>query len=166
MFQFTRFPSTALCVQAGMTGHDPSRVSPFGYPRIKARSTASRGFSQPPTSFIGIWRQGIHRWLFVAWDFFVLDARARSEVLNQRTRTRAVEGRRAQASGDGDLELSSSSGAALPRGRGRSGLTAGGRVLPQNGTVMPGAAGPGGATCARERRGVGVVDGPISQRST
>jgi hypothetical protein len=72
----------------------------------------------------------------------------------------------AQASGDGDLELSSSSGAALPRGRGRSGLTAAGRVLPQNGTVMPDAAGPGGATCARERRGVGVVDGPISQRST
>src|SRR3954471_17221706 len=85
MFQFTRFPSTALCVQAGMTGHDPSRVSPFGYPRIKARSTAHRGFSQPSTSFIGIWRQGIHRWLFIAWEFFFLltykDARARSAVL-------------------------------------------------------------------------------------
>ena len=54
-----------------MTGHDPSRVSPFGYPRIKARSTAPRGFSQPPTSFIGIWRQGIHRWLFLAWEFFL-----------------------------------------------------------------------------------------------
>ena len=66
MFQFPRFPLTALCVQAGVTGHDPSRVSPFGYPWIKARSTAPRGFSQPPTSFIGIWRQGIHRWLFVA----------------------------------------------------------------------------------------------------
>ena len=36
MFQFPRFPLTALCVQAGMTGHDPSRVSPFGDPRIKA----------------------------------------------------------------------------------------------------------------------------------
>ena len=68
MFQFPRSPSTVLCVQTGMTGHDPSRVSPFGYPRIKAWSTAPRGFSQPPTSFIGIWRQGIHRWLFVAWD--------------------------------------------------------------------------------------------------
>ena len=67
MFQFPRFPPTALCVQAGVTGHDPSRVSPFGDPRIKARSTAPRGLSQPPTSFIGIWRQGIHRWLFVAW---------------------------------------------------------------------------------------------------
>src|SRR5690242_14408787 len=36
MFQFPRFPPLALCVQAGMTGHDPSRVSPFGDPRIKA----------------------------------------------------------------------------------------------------------------------------------
>jgi hypothetical protein len=34
MFQFPRFPPTALCVQAGVTGHDPSRVSPFGDPRI------------------------------------------------------------------------------------------------------------------------------------
>ena len=36
MFQFPRFPPPALCVQAGVTGHDPSRVSPFGYPRIEA----------------------------------------------------------------------------------------------------------------------------------
>jgi hypothetical protein len=68
MFQFPRFPPAALCIQAGVTGHDPSRVSPFGHPRIEAWSAAPRGFSQPPTSFIGIWRQGIHRWLFVAWD--------------------------------------------------------------------------------------------------
>ena len=71
-----------------MTGHDPSRVSPFGYPRIKAWSTAPRGFSQPPTSFIGIWRQGIHRWLFIAWEFTCTvsfkDARARSAVLKGR----------------------------------------------------------------------------------
>jgi len=69
MFQFPRFPPPALCVQAGVTGHDPSRVSPFGDPRVNAWSAAHRGFSQPPTSFIGIWRQGIHRWLFIAWDF-------------------------------------------------------------------------------------------------
>ena len=68
MFQFPRFPPTALCIQAEVTGHDPSRVSPFGHPWIKAWSAAPHGFSQPPTSFIGIWRQGIHRWLFVAWD--------------------------------------------------------------------------------------------------
>jgi hypothetical protein len=54
-------------VQAGVTPHDGCRVSPFGYPRINARSAAPRGFSQPPTSFIGFRRQGIHRWLFIAW---------------------------------------------------------------------------------------------------
>ena len=53
MFQFPRFPPAALCVQAGVTGHDPSRVSPFGHPRIEAWSAAPRGFSQSPTSFIG-----------------------------------------------------------------------------------------------------------------
>ena len=36
MFQFPRFPPTALCVQATVTGHDPCRVSPFGDPRIEA----------------------------------------------------------------------------------------------------------------------------------
>ncbi len=36
MFQFPRCPPPALCVQAGVTGHDPSRVSPFGYPRVIA----------------------------------------------------------------------------------------------------------------------------------
>ena len=67
MFQFPRFPLPALCVQAGVTPHDGCRVSPFGHPRIEAWSAAPRGFSQPPTSFIGFRRQGIHRWLFVAW---------------------------------------------------------------------------------------------------
>src|SRR6202521_4254137 len=42
-------------------------VSPFGHPRSEAWSAAHRGFSQPPTSFIGFRRQGIHRLLFVAW---------------------------------------------------------------------------------------------------
>ena len=37
MFQFPRFPPTPLCVQGGVTGHDPCRVSPFGDPRIEAR---------------------------------------------------------------------------------------------------------------------------------
>ena len=53
MFQFPRFPLPALCVQTGVTPHDGCRVSPFGHPRIKAWSAAPRGFSQPPTSFIG-----------------------------------------------------------------------------------------------------------------
>ncbi len=67
MFQFPWFPPPVLCVQTGVTPHDGCRVSPFGHPRINARSTATRGFSQSPTSFIGSRRQGIHRWLFVAW---------------------------------------------------------------------------------------------------
>ena len=67
MFQFPRFPLPVLCVQTGVTPHDGCRVSPFGHPRIEARSAAPRGLSQPPTSFFGFRRQGIHRWLFVAW---------------------------------------------------------------------------------------------------
>ena len=71
MFQFPTFPLPVLCVQTGVTPHDGCWVSPFGHPRINAWSAAPRGFSQPPTSFIGTWRQGIHRWLFVAWEFFL-----------------------------------------------------------------------------------------------
>ena len=67
MFQFPRFPPLVLCVQTRVTPHDGCRVSPFGHLRIDARSTAPRSFSQSPTSFIGSRRQGIHRWLFVAW---------------------------------------------------------------------------------------------------
>ncbi len=67
IFQFPQFPLPALCVQAGVTPHHGCWVSPFRHPRIKSWSALPRGFSQPPTSFIGIRRQGIHRWLFVAW---------------------------------------------------------------------------------------------------
>ena len=114
MFQFTRFPLRPYLIQAGVTGHDPSRVSPFGDPRIKAWSTAPRGLSQPPTSFIGIWRQGIHRWLFVAWEFslhcslrkvLLLARLARcscSLLSSQRTGSRPAAPRRAaRASGSG-----------------------------------------------------------------
>ena len=66
MFQFPRFPLPVLCIQTGVPLHDEWWVSPFGDPRIEAWSAAPRGLSQPPTSFIGIWRQGIHRWLFIA----------------------------------------------------------------------------------------------------
>ncbi len=81
MFQFPRFPLPALCVQTGVTPHDGCRVSPFGHPRIKAWSAAPRGFSQPPASFIGARRQGIHRWPFVAWKN--KDARARYAILKE-----------------------------------------------------------------------------------
>ena len=36
------------------------KVSPFGYRRINACSAAPRRFSQPATSFFGIFSQGIH----------------------------------------------------------------------------------------------------------
>src|SRR5580658_7725926 len=61
MFHFPTFPPHTLCVQVWVTGHDSCRVSPFGNPRITARSAAPRGLSQPPTSFFGSWCQGIHR---------------------------------------------------------------------------------------------------------
>jgi hypothetical protein len=67
MFHFPTFPPLTLCVQVRVTGHDSCRVSPFGNPRINARLTAPRGLSQPPTSFIGSWCQGIHRAPLLAW---------------------------------------------------------------------------------------------------
>ena len=84
MFQFTRFPLPALCVQAGVPVHDDWWVSPFGHPRIKGRSAPPRGLSQPPTSFFGSHCQGIHRWPFVAWKSSTKDARARYEILKDR----------------------------------------------------------------------------------
>jgi hypothetical protein len=67
MFHFPAFPPHALCIQAWVTGHDSCRVSPFGHPRITARLAAPRGLSQPPTSFIGSWCQGIHRAPLLTW---------------------------------------------------------------------------------------------------
>ena len=117
MFQFPRFPLPVLCVQTGVTPLDGCRVSPFGYPRIKAWSAAPRGFSQPPTSFIGVRRQGIHRWLFVAWKN--KDARARYAVLKERGR-----GSHDAKSGDEDAGAATGASPAEPRGEGGS--------LPQN----------------------------------
>jgi hypothetical protein len=45
----------------------PSRVSPFGNPRITVRLPTPRGLSQVPTSFIGSWCQGIHRVPLLTW---------------------------------------------------------------------------------------------------
>ena len=38
MFQFAGLPLPGLCIQPGVTGHYPSRVSPFGHPRINVCS--------------------------------------------------------------------------------------------------------------------------------
>src|SRR5713101_1147325 len=67
MFHFPGLPRPCLCVQQEVTGHDSSRVAPFGDPRIDACLAAPRGLSQPTASFVGSWRQGIHRMPFVPW---------------------------------------------------------------------------------------------------
>ena len=72
MFHFPAFPPHTLCIQVWVTGHDSCRVSPFGNPRITARLAAPRGFSQPPTSFIGSWCQGIHRAPLLTWPQSIL----------------------------------------------------------------------------------------------
>ena len=61
MFHFPGSRLLSLCVQLRMIGFYPYQVSPFGNPRINACSAAPRGFSQPATSFIAAWCQGIHR---------------------------------------------------------------------------------------------------------
>ena len=68
MFQFSGFASDHLCIQWPMTDlQTVRRVSPFGYPRVKACLAADRGFSQPSTSFVaGRTPIGIHRTPFVA----------------------------------------------------------------------------------------------------
>ena len=66
MFHFPEFPPHTLYIQARVTGHDSSWVSPFGHPRIKACLTAPRGLSWPTTSFIASSCQGIHHVRFVA----------------------------------------------------------------------------------------------------
>ena len=53
MFHFPAFPPHALYIQARVTGHNSSQVSPFGHPRITAWLPTPQGLSQAPTSFIG-----------------------------------------------------------------------------------------------------------------
>ena len=53
MCHFPRFPPPALCVQTGVTRHDPCRVSPFGDPCFKARlrlHTAYRSLPRPSSA--------------------------------------------------------------------------------------------------------------------
>jgi hypothetical protein len=56
-----RLAVRALWIQTRMHAHYRVRVSPFGDPGIKGWSAPPPGLSQPPTSFIGSQRQGIHR---------------------------------------------------------------------------------------------------------
>src|SRR5918999_280293 len=66
MFHFPAFPPHTLYIQARVTGHDSSWVTPFGHPRITARLPTPQGLSQAPTSFIGSRCQGIHHVPFTA----------------------------------------------------------------------------------------------------
>src|SRR5215212_7474254 len=55
MFQFADLPPPGLCIQPGVTGHYPSRVSPFGHPRITACSQLPKAFRclPRPSSALG-----------------------------------------------------------------------------------------------------------------
>ena len=48
MFQFADLPQPGLCIQPGVTGHDPSRVSPFGHLRINVCSRLPEAFRSLP----------------------------------------------------------------------------------------------------------------------
>ena len=61
MFQFPSLPPHGLCIQPWVPAHYHRCVSAFGNPGIKGWSAPPPGFSQPPTSFFGSRRQGIHR---------------------------------------------------------------------------------------------------------
>ena len=84
MFHFPTFPPNALCVQAQVLRLSSEWVSPFGHPRITARLSTPRGFSQTPTSFIGSRCQGIHHVHLVACCYYK-DARVHCEVLKIRS---------------------------------------------------------------------------------
>ena len=81
MFQFPTLALPVLCIQTGVTGHDPSWVSPFGNPWICGWLTPPQGLSQPPTSFFASRCLGIHHMRFFTCR---RDARARYGVLKQR----------------------------------------------------------------------------------
>ena len=53
-------------IQAGIRAHYHTWVPPFGNPRVEGCSAPHRGLSQPSTSFLGSWRQGIHRMPFIS----------------------------------------------------------------------------------------------------
>ena len=58
--------SRTLCIQVRVPAHYHWWVSPFGDPGVKGWSAPHPGLSQPPTSFFGSWRLGIHRVLLVS----------------------------------------------------------------------------------------------------
>jgi len=69
MFQFPSLPLRTLCIQVRVPAHYHWWVSPFGNLGVKGWSAPHPSLSQPPTSFFGSWRQGIHRVLLVSWSW-------------------------------------------------------------------------------------------------
>ena len=55
-----------LCIHHRVTPHYRRWVFPFGDPRVSGCSAPNRGLSQPSTSFIDSWCQGIHRKPFIS----------------------------------------------------------------------------------------------------
>ena len=68
MFQFPGYAAVTYEFSYGFSLKS-ERVAPFGNPRIKAWLTAPRGLSQPPTSFIACFSQGIHTMRYVTFFF-------------------------------------------------------------------------------------------------
>ena len=66
MFQFPGLPPPWLCIHHAVTPYYQRWVSPFGDPRVTGYSAPHRGLSQPFTSFIDSWCQGIHRVPFLS----------------------------------------------------------------------------------------------------
>ena len=62
-----------------------TQVSPFGHPRVKAWLPAHRGLSQAPTSFIGIFRQGILCTPFVVVSTEILSSKNKIRFTFSRT---------------------------------------------------------------------------------
>ena len=65
MFQFPELASPQLCIDCRMAG-SPCAGFPIRRSPDRSLFTTPRSFSQCPTSFIGIWRLGIHHKLLVA----------------------------------------------------------------------------------------------------
>jgi hypothetical protein len=144
MFHFPTFPPLTLCVQVRVTGHDSCRVSPFGNPRITARLAAPRGFSQPPTSFIGSWCQGIHRAPLLTWpqSFLMLASTVQFSRYGRDPRPGLVAYRRCRPFDEGCCP----SPVVAPRGRDRESEVSCGvsRPFPQDPTACRGRPSPSG----------------------
>src|SRR5580658_10329479 len=67
-FTSPRFLHLPYVFRQGRWAITPTRVSPFGNPRIEVWLPTPRGLSQAPTSFFGSWCQGIHRVPLLTWQ--------------------------------------------------------------------------------------------------